>query len=380
MEVDVIRDRAALAALEPVWNRLVDRSGADQPFSTHEWLTAWWDAFGAGAELYVLRATSGAETVALAPLMIHRVKRYGFTLRRLGFLYNPHTPRCDFIVARGCDDAYSALWEHMTRNRREWDFLELPQIAEGSGTAGALASLASRSGYRVGAWRSEDSPYITLSGTWEAYFKARDRKHRSNVRNRLNRLDRLGDLALEEVAAPEAVESALEEGLRMEAKAWKGRAGTAIESQPEVLRFYTQLARLAGGAGWLRLYFLKLGERRIAFDYSLRYKDRLYILKPGYDPTYAPYSPYNSLCCLKLQHAFASGLVEYDFLGISDRWKLDWTSERRAHSWFYAFRDAYPASVVHYLKFEAGPRLKTHPILRPVADLVARRAGTGGPS
>ena len=119
--------------------------------------------------------------------------------------------------------------------------------------------------------------------------------------------------------------------------------------------------------GWLRLNFLTIDGCRIAFHYSVRSANKLYLLKPGYDPRYARYSPSNLLCYHVLQDGFRHGLVEYDFLGASDPWKLDWTKETRPHHWLYVFSDALRGRLLYQAKFHliAGPPLLVELGIRP---------------
>ena len=35
--------------LASVWNKLLERSGIDHPFLTHEWISIWWDCFAESA-------------------------------------------------------------------------------------------------------------------------------------------------------------------------------------------------------------------------------------------------------------------------------------------------------------------------------------------
>ena len=46
-----------------------------------------------------------------------------------------------------------------------------------------------RSGLPIGTWTSSDSPYLELAGTWDSYWASLSAKFRSNVRNRLSRLN-----------------------------------------------------------------------------------------------------------------------------------------------------------------------------------------------
>jgi len=80
----------------------------------------------------------------------------------------------------------------------------------------------------------------------------------------------------------------------------------------------------------LRLSFLRVAGKRIAFNYLLRSQNKLYGVKIGYDPQYHTYSPGNLLLDLILKDACAENIEEYDFLGVDDDWKarVDQTKTR----------------------------------------------------
>jgi CelD/BcsL family acetyltransferase involved in cellulose biosynthesis len=118
------------------------------------------------------------------------------------------------------------------------------------------------------------------------------------------------------------------------------------------------LAQRAETRGWLRLHFLEADAKRIAFDYSLVYKNRLYLLKLGYDPAYAQYSPSNLLAQLALHASFERGEVEYDFLGDNLDWKKCWSRQTRPHYWLYVFSDTLKGRLLRALKFKWIPLLR----------------------
>jgi hypothetical protein len=154
------------------------------------------------------------------------------------------------------------------------------------------------------------------------------------------------------------MDGALEDGFRLEAAGWKSESGTAIRCHEELVRFYSQLARSAAAVGALRLIFLTVGGTRIAFAYGMGYKNKLFVLKSGYHPEYAAYSPYNILCYLVFRDACERGLAEYEFLGVDDSWKLNWTKTTKPHCWLYVFRNAPRPRLLHWLKFQLAPRIK----------------------
>jgi CelD/BcsL family acetyltransferase involved in cellulose biosynthesis len=123
----------------------------------------------------------------------------------------------------------------------------------------------------------------------------------------------------------------------------------------------------------MRLNFLQAGPQRVAFDYSLLYKNRIHLLKLGYDPAYAPYSPSNLLLSMALQSAFEHGVREYDFLGDTADWKVAWTKHSRPHYWLFIFSCTFKGQILHLIKSRLVPLLKRKSF-QPFRDLVARLA------
>ncbi len=173
------------------------------------------------------------------------------------------------------------------------------------------------------------------------------------------------------------LEGALEDGLRLEGSAWKEEAGTAIGSRPELCRFYRLLAERMSERGWLRLYFLTVNGRRVAFGYFLWCQEKIYLLKQGYDPNFSSYSPFNLLCYLILPEAFAGGVGEFDFLGESEKWKLDWTRDVRPHYWLYVFSDTPGLRLLRWIKFGLVPRLQRRRLYMFLRDSLIVRSRRG---
>lgn len=356
--VEAITDYAAFVDLEREWNETVERAGIPHPFLRHEWVRTWWDAFGAGHRLHILVVRADNRILAIAPLMRESAQMYGLRIRRLRFLQNDHTPRNDVIVVERPADAYRALWNALRQGRDQWEVLQLSQIPSDSPTHTFISGLASADGCTTGVWRSGDSPYLALTGTWETYFNGLPAKFRSNIRNRLSRLTRLGEPALEVLRDPEAIRRACDDAWRLEASGWKQDAGTAITSDPAVHRFYAQLVDRATQYGWLRLLFLTVAGRRIATSYGAIFRNRLFLFKTGYDPEYAACAPFKLLTYFGIRDAFERGLAEVDFLGDSEPWKLEWTATTRGHDWLYVFADSRRARLLHSIKFQWVPELK----------------------
>jgi CelD/BcsL family acetyltransferase involved in cellulose biosynthesis len=372
IRVETISDYQAFLDLEPVWNEVAEAAGLDHPFLEHAWVRTWWECFGAGSTLQILVLKAGDQTVAIAPLILTPIRMWGIKVRRLGFFYNAHVPRADFLIAQRPEEAYRAIWNHLSRSRT-WDLLQLCQLPEGSATLEAIPGLAAPDHCQIVTWLSGASPYLPLSASWGQYLDSLPGKHRANLRNRFKRLNGIGPVEVELITSGEKLTDALEAGLQLEAAAWKGEARTAISCDPDVSKFYSTLARRAAERGWMRLDFLRAGPQRVAFDYSLSYKNRIHLLKLGYDPAYAPYSPSNLLLFMVLQSAFERGVREYDFLGESADWKVQWTKHSRPHYWLFVFSSSFKGRLLHLIKSQLVPLLKRNS-LRPLRNLVLRLA------
>jgi CelD/BcsL family acetyltransferase involved in cellulose biosynthesis len=361
LSVQVISSPEAFAQCRSAWDRLIAESGVPHPFVSHAWLSAWWESFGQDKTLQIFVVKSGTEWIGAAPMMISNSKMYGLAVRRLDSIYNYHTPRSEFPVKpERRDEVFKLLWKVMSDPSADWDAVVLHQLVAASPTLSSFEKFARNDGWRTGRWTAPASPFIALGCTYETLLGRLSSNMRNNLRKRYMKLSEVGPVDIEIVDSASAVPSAMAEGLRIEAAAWKGQAGTAMMCDPDVQQFYTRLAVNAAQDGLLKLVFLRVNGKRIAFNYVLDQHGVLFGLKIGYDPDYQSYSPGNMLRALILQDACARGYREYDFLGVSDAWKLAWTKEARPHSWLFMFRDRLPLRLLHLVKFVALPALRRH--------------------
>jgi CelD/BcsL family acetyltransferase involved in cellulose biosynthesis len=357
LRVETVSDYQSFLNLEPAWDHVLQMAGLNNPFLEHVWVRTWWESFGQGSSLHVLLVKVDDEPVAIAPLISTTISMWGIKVRRLGFFYNAHVPRADFIIARRSNEVYRAIWDHLSRDRC-WDLLQLCQIPEGSETLEELPALAHKSGCPIGTWDSGAAPYVALSSSWSKYCDGLAAKHRSNLRNRFKRLNQIGPVGVETIVSSQELANALDCAFQLESAAWKGDEGTAISCHADLRKFYSLFAQRAAERDWLRLHFLSVGPARAAFDYSLCYKDQIYLLKLGYDPAFAAYSPSNLLVAKVLESAFEGGLTRYDFLGEFGDWKRCWAAESTSHHWLFIFSRSLKGRLLHRIKFDLIPFLK----------------------
>jgi len=173
------------------------------------------------------------------------------------------------------------------------------------------------------------SPYLVLGGAFVEFERSLSANARGDIRRRRRRLDEAGEVRIEVFDGTTDLDRLLGEGLRLEAAGWKGRARSAIVSRPETERFYRSVAEWAARRGFLRLAFLRLDGRPIAFLFDLEHRDVHYYLKGGFDPAFSRLSPGKALLHAMIERAFALGLERFEFLGADEPYKLQWASHVR---------------------------------------------------
>lgn len=306
----VVEVRDNISDLAPEWEALARRLGAG-PFLYPGWFEAWWSAFGSG-ELHILAARRRGELVGVLPL-----RRSGSVLRSAT---NSHTPHFGLLAddEAAAREVSKTLFSQRAR-RVEVSFLP-------SGDASPIRAFADEAGYRTLSESEQASPYISTEGGWGEY-EERMRKRFSKLRRRQRKFEeKNGRLTLDVSDGKEKLELLLDEGFRVEGLGWKDSYGTSIDSQPSTRRFYTDIARWAADKGWLRLAFLRLEGKAIAFDYCLEHDGRHGVLKTGYDPEHRVFAPGMIMRRMMISRAFSEGLRVYDFLGANDAWKQEWTN------------------------------------------------------
>jgi CelD/BcsL family acetyltransferase involved in cellulose biosynthesis len=244
-----VQAHQAIEGIAAEWDALADRVGAS-PFSRPGWIETWWRCFGRG-RLSILTVKRTGLLSAVLPL----AKRHGVAAAPA----NSETPLVEPLHGDG--KARTALVGAALADAAAGRRLQLSRV---DATAPAVAELrrqAPANGYRVTETPLKRSLYVRVDGDWPAYEAARDQKVRAEVRRRRRLLERDGRLWVDVSDGRERLDALLDEGFAVEAAAWKGSAGTAIASLPQIRSFYSQIAEWAAGRDILRLAFLRLDER-----------------------------------------------------------------------------------------------------------------------
>jgi CelD/BcsL family acetyltransferase involved in cellulose biosynthesis len=312
-----VRIQESISPLIAEWESLAQRKKAI-PFLWPGWIAAWWSTFGAG-RLQILTVYEDDHLTGVLPLC----RLHG----KLGSPTNSETPLFGFLAE---DETVVKRLSHALFSQRTRS-IGLSFLSPADDGVSLTRAAAAAAHYRVLTESIQAAPYVATDGPWDVYQSKLRRKFRSELRRRRRRLEEEGYASLEVSDGTERLDELLDEGFRVEGSGWKGAYGTSIGSRPATRRFYTEVARWAAERGWLRLAFLRLDGRALAFDYCLEHEKTHYLLKTGYDSSYGRFAPGMIIRQMMLARAFSDDITTYDFLGVGSdyAWKREWADAQQ---------------------------------------------------
>ncbi len=314
--ITVHEGAAALDTLDDDWSALARH--APTPFLMPAWLRSWWSGYGHGEPLTVLARDTAGDVRGGALLM-----RSG---RRLLAAANVHSGDWDVVAADR--HARAALWKAIPRLGAAR--IRLRGLGERSSSAPLALSHLVDAGFYAMVQTDLASPFLPLPGSFDELIARRSGNLRQQWRRRSRALQRAGRSALRVRTDGPGLERDVEAFIRLEARSWKGREGTAIASDPRSDLLYRSFAREAAEAGMLRIYVLELDGTPVAMDLGCRVGDVGFLVKTAFDESLARLSPGLVLRGEVLRASIEEGMKGYDFLGGPDPYKLRWTDETRA--------------------------------------------------
>ena len=138
LKITRISNYREFESCETIWNDLVSTSATRNVFLAFEWIDAYIRHFLKNGELLILKILDGNELVGIAPLMITRCRYFGLPVRVVSFIGTVISDRMDFIMDGNKQKGIGLVLDYLMDIEREWDFIDLHEIAEDTGTTEAI--------------------------------------------------------------------------------------------------------------------------------------------------------------------------------------------------------------------------------------------------
>jgi CelD/BcsL family acetyltransferase involved in cellulose biosynthesis len=116
-------------------------------------------------------------------------------------------------------------------------------------------------------------------------------KKLKELRRQRHRLAEQGAVHFDVARTPQAVASAVENFLALEASGWKARRGTALVQDEGDARFVRRATSALAKHGQCEIMTLRAGDTPVAAAIVLRHQDRAFYFKLGIDQRFAKFSP-----------------------------------------------------------------------------------------
>jgi CelD/BcsL family acetyltransferase involved in cellulose biosynthesis len=327
LSIAVLSTWTEMEMLRPEWNSILERNPKLTIFSSPEWLSAWWHAYGNNRQLYSLAFRDGqGALVGLVPLYLQRISMSilpSLSEFRLVGDGSQDSDNLDFIVKPGHEkEVARSLIQHLAANHR-WDICQMNCLASGSAATNDFLEeiIAVRWKFQTSAlpWSA-----VELPETWEAYLKSLSPKERGKVGNRLRRLQSRFPTRFYKCSTPSELPACLENLFRLHQKRWETREEPGSFASAERRRFYYDMADQFLSRNWLELWLFELNGITVAAQYGFRYGKTVYSLQEGFDPDFSSDSVGYVLRSYALREFIEFGVRRYEFLAGQNESKLRW--------------------------------------------------------
>lgn len=316
---------AAAPALVAEWQRLADGMPNALPFQLPAWLAAYardWPREGAALQLVTARREG--RLAAVLPLELQTRRVGPLPLRVATPVCNPHMPLADITVDP--DEAATllpALFDWLLgASRLGLARLDLPGIADDAALGRWLAGIGPTPHHRTVV--TGDAARIDTRMDYDTLIKGVSSKHRSNLSRSTKRAETLGALRYETHAGDALLSQGWPLLLEIEASGWKGRAGTAIDSDVALQRFYRDAAQGLEATRQASIGVLWFGDRPAAAVLLLLAGRTAYTHKVGYREEWAAMSPGHLLVREVVQRACADPAIDAVSLVLHPPWSDPW--------------------------------------------------------
>jgi CelD/BcsL family acetyltransferase involved in cellulose biosynthesis len=298
-------------ALAPIWAQLAKESGQLSPFLSYDWFWCCWHGVVPQHRPEILLIEDTGSPVAIIPLMHWKRRVRGLPVRSVGFLECPSAPSTDILTVAGHNQVIEALLDHLAA-RSDWDMIWLQKLSVTSPTLKALEDVLPG---RL-PWRRTSHlayPFVSIDGDWERFCRTMNVSFADTHRPINARLQRAGDLRLEEHRLVDLQSPLLEKTLAL--INLQIQRDHVIAPMPRQQEFFHALTQRAAKNGWLSLWTLKLDGHIVAVEYQLRSHGKVYVLAAGEDSSYRALLPWPELNLAILRTLFKSGCANEYSLG-----------------------------------------------------------------
>jgi CelD/BcsL family acetyltransferase involved in cellulose biosynthesis len=259
------RPLAGLAGVAAEWQALARRAVEPNVFYEPAFALAAAPALAPDAGAVLVRAAGQQQLIGLFPCRIEP-RRYGVRLPLLAGWAHEYGPLGTPLVdADALHPTVAAFLDHVADDPKLPKLLRMPYQVEDGPVATALVSVMAQRGGRTARFDRHQRALLAPPKDRAGYLDAAlGRKKRKELGRQRRRLDEAGGLQLTFAGTPAEAAEALADFLALEARGWKGAAGTAATQSDAIRRFMESAVAGLAAQGQARVARLLQADRTIA--------------------------------------------------------------------------------------------------------------------
>lgn len=314
----------AIHNISHAWSAIITEKNIN-PSLLPGWLKSVCDAFQVSTNTKVLVIYENRNIVGVIPYYIVKKRISGISTKAIELATNLVAYHQELITLLPIEETIAIFISHLNKTTG-WDILTIKDVAtEGATYKGLTGNIHSTT------YTSESSPYLTLTGSWEALVSSKQKKFRYKVNKREKEL--LNNSTLENIwfTGGDNCDELINSILLIEKNSWKIQDGMDITSRPVETAYYRQLIPYLSQNRILLANLLKLDGVAIAYNLCYQMNGRVGQIKTSFDNSYQELSPGAMIIEEMLRYCYRHGFLEFDFLGDVMPHKMAWTKEIRPH-------------------------------------------------
>lgn len=286
------RSLAELAGVGDEWRALARRAVEPNVFYEPAFALAAAPALAPDAGAVLVRATDQQQLIGLFPCRAE-MRRYGVRLPLLAGWAHEYGPLGTPLVdAEALHPAVAAFLDHVADDPKLPKLLRMAYQVEDGPVAMALITAIAQRGGRSARFGQHQRALLAPAKDRAGYLDAAlGRKKRKELGRQRRRLDEAGGLQLTFARTPAEAADALVDFLALEARGWKGAAGTAAAQSDAIRRFMESAVAGLAAQGQARVARLVHAGRAIATGVLLTSCRGAWFWKIAHDEDAARASP-----------------------------------------------------------------------------------------
>ena len=308
------------------WNALFQRTGCGTASMSAASIEAFlFHRLPLGTQAAIVIAEHDGQLIGALPLI--RAERNGFV--HMQTLHGLETFGIDFLIdSAWAGNLRKVLVDHVALSEPRLFSLTLLDVPGNSPTPDSCASL---SNWAIHSDLSRHASYLRTPSATNDVRASVSTNFRKNLRKAETKLRARPDVRFRFISASDVHGECLDRFLALESAGWKGKAGTAINSNERTRSFYRTLTDLLVRDGLLEWHFLEVGGSVIGGHLAVRASSTLTLLKIAYDEGYSALAPGNLLFLEMLQNESGASRSETIDCLTDMPWHRNWKMSSRPH-------------------------------------------------